>query len=78
MPSQYYLSSPHTFPGRLIHKLLQQKLTTALLSFIYFDDRANFWSYGPLNTETVLVISVIYLCLLCNLKTVCDIFLKFN
>ena len=35
-------------------------------------------SYGPLNTGTILVISVIYLCRLCNLKTVCDIFLKLN
>ena len=34
--------------------------------------------YGPLNTETILAISVIYLCRLCNLKTVCDIFLKLN
>ena len=48
------------------------KTTWAVL---YFDDRAYFWSYGPLNTETILVISVIYLCPLCNLKTVCDIFL---
>ena len=45
---------------------------------MYFDDRAYFWSYGPLNTKNILAISVIYLCLLCNLKTICDIFLELN
>ena len=31
-----------------------------------------------MNSKNILVISVIYLCLLCNLKAVCDIFLKLN
>ena len=45
---------------------------------MYFDDRAYFWSYGPLNTKNISVISVIYLFPICNLKTICDIFLKLN
>ena len=38
-----------------------------------FDDRAYFWSYGPLNTENILVISdffFFFFCPLCNLKTI--------
>ena len=54
------------FQGGLIHKLhvlIISAETDNCPSFLSctFDDRAYFWSYDPLKTETILVVSVIFL-----------------
>ena len=51
------------FQGGLIHKLLIISAETDNCpSFLLytFDDRAYFWSYGPLKTENIFVVSVIF------------------
>ena len=71
----------HTFLGRaytLAFNHFSRNWQMPFFSFIYRDGWANVWSYGHLNIENILVISVIYLCRLCNLKTIWDVFLKLN